>query len=138
MAADWINNYVGIPFKDKGRTREGLDCWGLVRLFYQERFDLVLPSYEESYPSAVSDDLEELGRLIRGEMGPWREITEPRFGDGVLLRMVGQPVHCGIIVDPAGKKMLHIEKGIDSCIEHYDGVRWKRRVLGFYRHEQMA
>lgn len=28
----WWNEYVGLPFADKGRTREGCDCWGLVRL----------------------------------------------------------------------------------------------------------
>ena len=28
----WVRDYVGIPFRERGRTPEGADCWGLVWL----------------------------------------------------------------------------------------------------------
>ena len=58
-----LKNYIGIQFKEKGRTyEEGLDCWGLFRLFYQDQFNIELPSYVESYEKI--DDKKLLGSLI--------------------------------------------------------------------------
>ena len=35
---DWVSAYVGLPFKEGGRHRDGLDCYGLLRLVINERF----------------------------------------------------------------------------------------------------
>ena len=60
-------------------------------------------------------------------------IGDEHPGDGVLLRVMGRPIHVGVVV--ARGWMLHIEKNCDSLIERYaGGSRWERRVLGFYRH----
>ena len=39
-----FETYLGIPWKVAGRDRDGLDCWGLVYLFYKERFGIALPT----------------------------------------------------------------------------------------------
>jgi len=132
MMPDWVADYVGLPFRAHGRDRGGVDCWGLVRLVLAERFGLALPSYVGGY--AGVEDAEDIGRLIRGEMGPWREIPAggERAGDVVLMRLMNQPMHIGVVVAPGW--MLHIEEGIDACLDRYDGARWRRRVLGIYRH----
>ncbi len=28
----WVSGYVGVPWLDRGRTADGADSWGLVRL----------------------------------------------------------------------------------------------------------
>ena len=40
---DWVSAYVGLPFKEGGRNRYGLDCYGLLRLVINERFGLMTP-----------------------------------------------------------------------------------------------
>ena len=53
----WSNDYIKVPFKDHGRTKEGSDCWGLARIIYQERLGIILPTYDEVY----SDTLDRKG-----------------------------------------------------------------------------
>lgn len=131
----WVADYVGLPFVEHGRVRGAVDCWGLIRLVLAERFDVRVPSYVEDYTSTIDEDV--LGRLIGRHMTSWREVTgRERAGDVALLRVRGQPMHVGVVVAP--KWMLHIERGIDSMVERYDGVTWAKRLIGVYRHEGMA
>jgi cell wall-associated NlpC family hydrolase len=32
MIPAWAADYVGIPFREHGRSRDGADCWGLYWL----------------------------------------------------------------------------------------------------------
>jgi cell wall-associated NlpC family hydrolase len=131
----WINDYIGIEFENKGRG-EKCDCWGLVRRVYREQFEIEIPSFTE-YDSA--DDIKEVAKLIRGKErdkgDTWIEITEgcENFGDVAIFRIAGAPVHIGMVLGQ--NKMLHVEKGIDSCIENYKSMRWLRRFHRFYRHK---
>ena len=131
----WVADYIGIPFVAHGRDRMGWDCWGLVHVILAERFRVQVPSYIDDYAS--TNDAQALGRLIRGEMTPWRAVTgDEHAGDVVLLRVRGAPMHVGLVV--AKGWMLHVEEGIDSMVERYDGPRWEKRLIGVYRHEVMA
>jgi cell wall-associated NlpC family hydrolase len=127
----WAAHYIGLPFREHGRGRHGADCWGLVLLVAAERFDIRLPSYVAGYAS--TRDADDIGRLVRGQMDMWREVARGRErpGDVVLMRLMNQPMHVGVVV--ARGWMLHIEEGIDACLERYDGAKWRRRVLGIYR-----
>ena len=45
-----LTSYSRLTYINKGRDRRsGVDCWGLVRLFYAEQFDIDLPSYTDRY-----------------------------------------------------------------------------------------
>jgi len=127
------SKYIGIPFKPHGRDRDGLDCWGLLRLIYYEELGIDLPSYIANYSS--TEDQHELSRLIREEMGPWFEIpmTKELPLDAVLLRLKGEPMHLGIVA--RGGFMIHVMKGINTCLERYWSPVWAKRIVGFFRHE---
>ena len=134
--AAWAGQYIGLRFSEHGRIRQdGVDCWGLARLIWQEQFGLAVPSYVDAYESTLAED--QLGRLVRGELGPWRPVAggQEQPGDGVLIRMRGQPMHVAVVA--GGGRMVHVEQGIDSVLEVYGDRRWRHRVLGFYRHEAM-
>lgn len=132
----WVDPYVGIPFKEMGRDRDGVDCWGLVYLVMGERYGIVVPSYHERYQNTA--DRAELETLIHGEMGPWREVpagTE-REGDVALLRIMGRDSHVGLVADRG--YMLHAELAPQTVCERYDTSAWRRRIVGFYRWEGVA
>ena len=38
----WLNRYIGKPYKYGGRDMEGLDCYGLVKVIYNDRYNLKL------------------------------------------------------------------------------------------------
>lgn len=132
-----FNQYVGLPFRDKGRDRDGLDCWGLLRLVYAEQAGVDLPSYAEDYATAA--DTRALADMIAGRLLPWREVSEEAVKplDGLLMCHGGMERHIGVVVRRG--LVLHIGLEIPtSRIEHYGSLRLKRRVSRFLRHEALA
>lgn len=128
----WVNRYIGIPFRDLGRTRDGVDCWGLLTLVYQERFGRVLPAYLGEYQSAV--DKGAIPALVDRERQAWTMVDPADIaeGDVVLLRMWGLPFHVGVVVCQG--RFLHCLRGVGTALEAYDTPLWRNRVLGFYRY----
>lgn len=132
MVPAWVGDYVGLPYQEGGRVRSGLDCYGLLRLVINERFGGALPEYEAI---VWCEDRDLLASLMEERVRLWQPVRQgrERAGDGVLLRVMGRPIHVGVVIAPGW--MLHVESGCDSVLERYDiGTRWERRVLGFYRH----
>jgi probable lipoprotein NlpC len=129
-----LNDYIGLPFAERGRTRDGLDCWGLLALVYRERLGIELPSFAEAYTTTQDGEL--LSDLIAGNLGPWRDVArgQERTGDGVLMTLAGQPRHVGIVAMPG--RVLHIERDMGSVIEPYTSPRISRRIVGFFRHRE--
>lgn len=131
----WAGRYIGLPFRAHGRGREGLDCWGLVRLVMAEQFSVPLPSFVMDYQSPF--DSKSVAQLIDVQCKSWRSVKagSERCGDVIVLRIRGLPTHVGIVL--GDQHMLHIERSIDSAIERYDRHQWKNRVHGFYRHHSL-
>lgn len=132
-----IADYIGIPFLTHGRTREGLDCWGLVRLVYHERFGIDLPSLAEGYADATLDR-SGVCSLVEAERPAWILVTpgEEQPGDVVLLRLRGLPVHVGVVTRPGW--MLHVTAGVETTEERFDDGLWKLRVAGVFRHRALV
>lgn len=141
MVPKWVDQYIGIEFSEKGMTRDGLNCWGLVRLILREQFHVRgLPDYAEHY--AGTRDTDALARLFSDESEKdWVRIGGPGdlrgvgIGDVPLYRVGRMPSHVGLIVAPA--TMIHIEQGIDSVLTPFSGLEWGRRLLGVFRHRSM-
>ena len=134
----WAREYIGLTFKDRGRGPDGLDCWGLVRKIYKERFRITLPSYIDSYKN--STDGEMIGNLVRQEREKdtyWLPVnlSFERLGDVIALRMKGEPMHAGLILSQY--TFIHIHRDIGSVVQKYTSPMWEKRVVGIYRHVRM-
>lgn len=139
MASHRFQQYVGIPFKEGGRDRSGIDCWGLLRLVGREQFGYELPSYDSEYEALdtrLGFKYDQLRAFSARHLPEWTPVSRPSLGNGVLMRVMGSDVHVGIVVDVRAREMLHIEKGCNAVIEAYDSLLWKGRVSGFYRYNQ--
>lgn len=119
--------YIGLPFEPFGRDESGLDCWGLVRLFYRNEFNVELPDLN-GYDSVK--DHKAISGLVETEKPKW-EKAQPEFGHVIVFNMAGRPVHVGVVIDTL--RMLHIQTGKNSCLERFTSPRWKNRIEGVYR-----
>lgn len=128
----WANGYVGIPYRDLGRDRDGCDCWGLARLIYAEQLGVHLPGYSGDY--ACAEEQAEVGALIDQEsgQGPWSRIDAPEPFDLLLFRRGPHSCHVGIAVSHT--RMLHIVTDDQAKIEAFKLSRWGKRYVAAFRH----
>lgn len=94
---------------------------------------LTLPSYTESYVTTA--DHEEIQALAQREfLSRWRPIRheEARVFDGLVLRIGGDPIHFGLVLDD--QWFLHTMKGIWSVAERWKSLAWKHRVVQALRY----
>jgi sulfur carrier protein ThiS len=124
-----INYYIGLPFKGGGREIDGLDCWGLARLYYHNELGIDLPSFNSAYHI---DDSLRIQELISQYREGWDRVETPSPGDLVVFNVLGEAVHLGIVLDC--NQFLHIREDRDSVIENLNGVKWNRRIEGYYRY----
>lgn len=127
----WVSSYIGLPFQEKGRTRAGLDCWGLIRLIWLERGGIDLPVWAEGY--AETDPCPETSCHLAACARSFAEIQagQERAGDILLFRTGRHLAHVGLCIG-AGR-MLHILAGLASAVERYRSPRWLPRLAGVYR-----
>ena len=133
-----IESYIGIPYKDRGRSKiEGFDCWGLILDLTKQIHNVSLPDPE--YEIKTVEDAENL--FLANNMFKWvdkiefsntNEIkTKVQYGDLLTIKHYGKgkmPYHVGMCVKD--KKVIHaMECGVVaqevSIIKNY--------ITGIYR-----
>jgi len=125
-----MREYLGIQYEDFGRTKKGLDCWGLCCIIAKEKFDYELPALNGKYLSASNgasvSDLVEFEKL-KG----WRKVTKYEAGDIVVFKVAGFACHVGTYIGEG--RFIHILAGSEVTIENLDSIVWKKRLDGVYR-----
>jgi sulfur carrier protein ThiS len=122
-----FDKYIGLPYQENGRTTEGVDCWGLARLFYKQELNIDLPDYSDLYTGSWD---EQVTKLINYHKDSWQEVKQPQVGDLCLFNIYGEPAHIGVYVGE--NKFLHSRDGQDSVIETLNNPMWKRRIAGYF------
>lgn len=134
----WADGYR-IPFKDRGRDRAGVDCYGLVRLVLSEQCGIDLPSYGD----ISAYDLARISRLMGGDAAaeiPWREVELSEAREFDVLVMFGhgsrKPTHVGVMAGPS--HVFHIEKGIEACVVPISDYTIRPRIIAVRRHRALC
>lgn len=126
-----LKNFIGIPFKEMGRTFAGCDCYGLHRLIriYATKKDMGL---HLGYPSIdsplVADMLEK-----QKSTGLWVPVSSPEFLDVITFNINGKMKHIGTYIEDG--MMLHTAfKLVNSCSQKIESIGWSKRIEGIYRY----
>jgi hypothetical protein len=144
-APTWAGVYVGIPFRDHGRDREGCDCWGLVRLVIAERTGVALPCYATDYDTET--DAVGVGHCVTAARvsGVWDAVEgAPQPFDlaemfSVLRARNGfayPPLHVGVVIAPGW--LLHTEVVTGALLVRLDERGLGKRIAGYWRHREVA
>jgi hypothetical protein len=127
--------YIGIPYVLNARDGfAATDCWGLVRLIYNEELGIPLPIYGEI---DTKDLLSAAKRIKKQSSGlPWIDVKEPQDFDVVLMRHGPHsnfPGHVGVWFDGY---ILHALDRMDSVLARATHLSVAWRILGYRRHAE--
>ena len=123
-----LARYIGLPYVFKGESFEGVDCYGLCRLFFKEERKVELPDYGHLYQDGDGQAIS-VAVLNNRASGQWVMSPHPVPFSVATFRVKGLPIHCGIVLE--GTSFLHAFKGRLSCIEDIQDISWRSRVEGY-------
>ena len=124
-----ISKYLGLNYASKGRAFSGVDCWGLVYLFYRQELGYEVPDYSTDYEDAKHR--KSVSEVIKNNIANWQKVEAPEYGDMLLFNILGLPLHTAVYI--GGNDFLHAFQNTNSCIERLDSITWSRRLVGAYR-----
>jgi cell wall-associated NlpC family hydrolase len=133
MLPNWVNDYIGIPFVDHGRSIAGWDCWGLVRHVLHEHYGKMLPNFCGAYEQAENG--REIAALIdcSRPLLQAERVERPQSGDLALLTFRGHPCHIGVYLADGQGWLLHVLPRAGTVLDRVDSIRNNRRLEGYYR-----
>jgi cell wall-associated NlpC family hydrolase len=133
MSADWVNDYVGVPYLTNGRTRAGWDCWGLVMVVFEERRGIRLPDWTVDDPGPLCGE-QTITRGAETEIGaanaikvdaaePWAIVLARRR---TMAHHVGVVVGAGAILHCSRRSRGTACDPVDRFVREYHDVEFYR------------
>lgn len=121
----WSAGYIGIPFKEQGRSKDGADCWGLVKIVMKEIFNQDLPDFTDHPFDKKSNamTIEASKPLVDAH-----EVEDKEEGRIVVMMSMGHPAHVGVSAGQFG--VLHMERKMGAVLEPW--YRLKYEIEGIY------
>jgi len=117
---DKYKHLIGTPYDKK-------DCWGIVVEFYRLVYGIELKHYYDEVPQ--SRDI--ANNLIYHNKGDFKKVSEPMFGDIVLIKLFGIESHIAVYLGDG--LILHTSKNTGCVIDRLS--KWEKVVTGYFRVE---
>jgi cell wall-associated NlpC family hydrolase len=140
-----LAKYIGIPYIRLGRTPEGVDCWGAVRLIYMCELNIILPIFlcydedgaaEAHAHAAAERESEDWIKLSNN-------IPDLRAYDILLYnrRLLNGTRIPHVTVYEGEGRIIHCLEDIGICRDRIDRLSTFRTehnsFVGAYRHRRM-
>ena len=122
--------YSNIPYVEKGRSRHGVDCYGLLHLVYLQELGIELPLLTAKYRCANKVSYRNVER-DKGFFVNWEPVEKPDMFDVGLLEKGGY-THVVICVDKRGQWGMHISEGGHVMVESLKSPAFKHTLRGWY------
>lgn len=124
------NNFLKIPYKFQGRNFDGVDCWGLVVLFFKihlKREIIDLDNEDYTFENYKKDNL-----FIENYHKQWEKIETPKAYDLIFFKdkETGLVTHCGIYLWNNFFLQATAKHNVTFCRL---SVEFKNKIEGFYR-----
>lgn len=125
-----VKTFTGIPYRHGGRSLDGLDCLGLIYLFYK-KWGIEIPEGDgKAYsPTWYKEDPQRFRRGIENIGKPVSPLDLQPL-DLVYFRIGGAVTHAGVMIDR--NHFLHVLK--DQVVHLAPlNAAWRRRLVGARR-----
>ena len=121
------SHLIGIPYKDNGRDKKGVDCYGLVMQVYRI-LGIELPDYN----SVPEPEPRLINEIIKNNEYDWIKLEKYEIPCVVTFWMTNSDFtsHIGVVIEE--DRFIHA-RGTSVCIERLSSPVWGKRIKGFYR-----
>jgi cell wall-associated NlpC family hydrolase len=126
-----MKSLIGIPFLDRGRDRNGMDCWGLA-LATMRHFGKDVPDFDVS-----CFDTPSIHAIYDGQRAQWvwNKVDIPEPGDIAIMcldpRFPEMVQHVGVYI--GNGRVIHTLKKRESHLIRLDDPYWSRKISGWLR-----
>ncbi|HHY12112.1 MAG TPA: C40 family peptidase [Firmicutes bacterium] len=120
-------SFIGIPYKFKGRDRNGIDCLGLVWLYLREK-GIFIPD-DDGLPMLAEAQSDYQNRVLKALDKVARRVAAPQADDIVVMWLPGGYTHMGVMAD--NQNMLHVLLDRPSALVPVR--RYRNRILAIFR-----
>ncbi len=110
-ANEFIIKALQIPYKKWGSDWNGVDCYGLVRLFYREVYGIELSDI----------------RTHRW-WESWKKVSKPKLGDVLFINL--EEPHVALYVED--RRILHALKKFGVRLDRYN-ANWQKLTKSIWR-----
>lgn len=122
-----IRDFIGTKYTVHGRTlEEGLDCYGVVLLYYKVFKNIIL--IDPFYTGISAEEKEQVGRLLQEGL-PLEKIERPEKDCIISIKSGGKLSHIAIYLGEG--MILHTTKATGCVISNIQ--RFSNSIDGYYR-----